>query len=101
MEQRRTMRRWSQSEEDRLIRQVKFGCQNMHNCFTIVAEEIDRTPGAVANHWYTKTSKDPEVLCFFTASSHHIAKNRKNGAGEPSNYNVWRRLVRAIQSLVS
>jgi hypothetical protein len=62
----------------------------------IVAEEIERTPGAVGSHWYTVTSKKPEALAFFTASSHYVSKNRKNGAGEPTTPSIWRRLLRVL-----
>ena len=98
--ERENPRRWTEQEDDRLVRQVKFGCQNLKNCFFIVADEIGRTPGAVANHWYTKTSKRPDVICFFTASQTYISKNRKNGVGVESNRNIWNRLIRAIQSIL-
>ena len=91
-----TRKKWTQQEDERLLRQVKAFPQNLAKCFLIVSEEIDRTQGAVANHWYTKLSKDPEALCFFTASQCHISKNRKNGMGEPSTVRIWRRLLRIL-----
>lgn len=95
----RTVRRWSPQEDERLFRQVRAFPQNLHQCFLIVAEELDRTPGAVEIRWYTKVSKDPRNLCFFTASPSHVSKNRKNGEGERSNGNIWRRLLRVIRSI--
>jgi hypothetical protein len=92
-------RKWSVQEDSRLMRQVAAFPQNLAKCFTIVAEELDRTPSAVANHWYTKVSKDPMNVAFFTASQHHVSKNRKNGEGIESNMNIWRRLMRIIKSL--
>ena len=92
-------KRWTASEEARLINQVRVFPQNLHKCFLIVSEETGRTPGAVANHWYTVTSKKPENMCFFTASEKHVSKNRKNGIGEESNSNIWRRLVRIIRNI--
>lgn len=95
----RTFRKWTQEEEDRLVRQVRAFPQNLNRCFIIVAEETGRTPGAVANHWYTKTSKDPRNLAFFMASTQHVSKNRKNGAGSPSTIGIWRRLIHIIRNL--
>ena len=99
-EERRDLRRWTADEDNRLIRHVKARPQNLKYCFMIVAEEIGRTPTAVSAHWYSVTSKKPEVLCFFTASPHHISRNRKNGMGESSNGSVWRRLLSAIRNII-
>ena len=96
-----TNRKWTDAEEQRLVRQVRAFPQNLKKCFIIVSEEIDRSPGAVANHWYTVTSKKSENLSFFTASQQHIAPNRKNGMGVESNMGIWRRLVRIIRSMIS
>ena len=95
----RTSRRWSQAEDQRLLRQVKTFPQNLHKCFLIVAEEIGRTEGAVANHWYTVVSKKPENMCFFTASPRHVSKNRKNGMGEEIGTSIWRRFLNIISNL--
>ena len=92
-------RKWTQAEEERLLRQVRVFPQNLTKCFLIVAEEIDRTPNAVANHWYTVLSKKPDSLSFFTASPVHVSKNRKNGMGVETNTSIWRRLLRIIQNL--
>ena len=96
----RRRRSWTQEEEARLLRQVKAFPQNLNRGFNIVADEIGRTPGAVANHWYTKLSKDPDVMCFFTASPVHVSRNRKNGIGTQSNASIWRRLLDVIRSIV-
>lgn len=95
----RTSKKWTEEEEQRLIRQVRAFPQNLNKCFLIVSEEIERTPAAVASHWYSVTSKRPDVLCFFTASAKHVAKNRKNGEGVPSNPSIWRRLLTVLRSL--
>jgi len=97
--ERKRIRKWTPEEERRLIDQVRVFPQNLHKCFLLVAEDIDRTPGAVANHWYTKTSKNPNALCFFTASEKHVSKNRKNGLGEESTSSVWRRLLRITKNI--
>ena len=95
----RTSKRWSASEDDRLIRQVRAFPQNLHKCFLLVAEELGRTEGAVANHWYTVVSKKPENMCFFTASPRHVSKNRKNGMGEEIGTSIWRRFLNIIRGL--
>ena len=95
----RRTRKWTRAEEDRLLRQVRAFPQNLNRCFLMVSDEINRTPGACANHWYTVLSKREENLCFFTASSKHVSKNRKNGAGEESTPSIWRRLVSIICNL--
>lgn len=91
--QRRDNRKWTTEEENTLLRYVKARPQNLHYCFMMVAEQIDRTDKAVAAHWYTKISKDPANMCFFTASPNHVSKNRKNGAGIATNRSFWRSLM--------
>lgn len=96
----RQCKRWTQAEDDRLLRQVRSFPQNLHKCFTLVSEELGRTPSAVAGHWYTSLSKKPEALCFFTASPKHVSRNRKNGMGVESNSSIWRRLMSVIRNLI-
>lgn len=91
-----TNKRWSEAEDSRLLRQVKAFPQNLNKCFLVVAEELDRTPSAVAGHWYTVLSKKPEAVAFFTVSAHHKCMNRKNGKGEPSSPSVFRRILRIL-----
>ena len=98
--QRRDCRKWTNEEDQRLLRQIRTFPQNLHKCFFLVAEEIGRTEIAVASHWYTVLSKKPEAMCFFTASPRHVSKNRKNGMGVESNGNIWRRLMAVIRSIV-
>jgi hypothetical protein len=92
-------RRWSQAEDERLLRQVRAFPQNLHKCFLIVSEETGRSPQAVQARWYTVVSKKPENMCFFTASERHVSKNRKNGMGVESNMSIWRRLINIIRNL--
>lgn len=92
-------KRWTEEEEKRLLQQVSTFPQNLNNCFLIVSEVIGRSPKAVAAHWYAVTSKKPNATCFFTASSKHVAKNRKNSKGVPCKKSVWRRLLSIIRNL--
>lgn len=97
----RTARKWTPQEEDRLLRQIKAFPQNLSRCFMIVAEEIDRTPLAVANHWYTVLSKKPgaQYTALATVSPVHVSRNRKNGIGVESTMSLWRRFINLLSSL--
>lgn len=53
-------RKWTQREENILLYQVNRFPQSISKCFLAVAEETGRTPGAVATHWYSVTSKQPK-----------------------------------------
>lgn len=94
---KKQIKKWSQSEDDMLMRQVKAYPQNLAKCFLVVAQQTKRSKGAVASRWYTKVSKDPKNVAFFTASSKHVSKNRKNGAGVASNYSIWRKLLSVLK----
>lgn len=89
-------KRWTPAEEDQLINAVRLHPNNLAKCFISVASDINRTPSAVAGHWYTKASKRKDVLCFFTASSSHLSRNRKNGAGESIKESMWKRFLKII-----
>lgn len=95
----RKNRKWTAEEEDRLLQQVRAFPQNLHKCFSIVAEVIDRSPQAVASHWYTVVSKRKDTVCFFTASPKHVSRNRKNGTGVESSRSIWQRLLSVIKNL--
>lgn len=95
----RTNRKWTEEEDQRLLQQVRTFPQNLSKCFLIVAEVTGRTPGAVANHWYTVVSKKPNSTCFFTASPKHISRNRKNGKGVESTRTIWQRLMSIIRNI--
>ena len=92
-------KKWTVAEEERLLQQVRVFPQNLNKCFLIVSEVTGRTPKAVAAHWYQHTSKNPNNICFFTASQKHISHNRKNGTGIASSENIWRRLLSIIRNL--
>lgn len=94
---KKQVKKWTQTEDALLMRQVKAYPQNLAKCFLVVAQQTQRSKGAVASRWYTKVSKDPKNVAFFTASSKHVSKNRKNGAGVASNYSIWRKLLSVLK----
>ena len=95
----RTAKKWTEDEEQRLIRQVRAFPQNLNKCFLLVSEELGRTPAAVSAHWYSVTSKRSDVLCFFTASETHISKNRKNADGIPSTTSIWKKFLKILKRI--
>lgn len=99
-ESRRDNKKWETSEDALLLRTVRSYPQNLHRCFLLVSEQIGRTDKAVAAHWYQHLSKREDALCFFTASSKHVSKNRKNSMGIETNASIWRRLVAIIRNIM-
>lgn len=95
----KTVRKWTKEEDDRLVRQIAAFPQNLHHCFVLVSEEIDRTPAACASHWYTSLSKRDDVLIFISATRGLIAMNRKNGNFRPCNITIWKKIIHIVKSL--
>ena len=92
-------RKWTAREDAEIMRVIERNPHNLHKCFILISDRIDRTPGAVENRWYAHVSKDPVNKAFFTASRHHVSMKRKNGTGETSNVTVWNKLMRALHSI--
>ena len=96
-EERKSVKRWTMQEDNCLLRHVRARPQNLHHCFLAVADEIYSTFGIT---YRAVTSKRQDAWCFFTASPNHVSKNRKNGEGVSTNYNIWRRLMNVIRNIV-
>lgn len=90
-------RKWTPEEDAILARHIDASVTNLKACFMAVSEIIGRTPGAVASHWYGVLSK--KAIHFATISKSHVAKNRKNGVGVPSNLSIWKRFCNVISRL--
>lgn len=95
----RQSRKWTEEEDALLLRQVRAFPQNLSKCFLMVAQNTDRSPKAVAGHWYKVVSKRPDVVCFFTASATHISKNRKNGVGVECTRSIWQRFLNILRNI--
>lgn len=70
--------RWTQAEEERLIANVEKHVLCLTKAFEITSKELQRTPGAVANHWYSKTSVKGGKTLFGLVSGTYLVVNRKN-----------------------
>jgi hypothetical protein len=92
-------KRWSDEENQILLRQIDAFPHNLAKCFTIVAEQTGRSKSACAAHWYTKLSKDPNVWKFVTLSAHHCSRNRKNGIGTESDGSIWNKVLKIVKTL--
>lgn len=89
--------RWSQADEDMLIKNVEKHVLCLKKAFEKTSLELQRSPKAVATHWYNKTSKNCGRTLFMTVSSSHVAVNRKNSKGTPLRATLYRRLLSILR----
>lgn len=85
--------KWSQRDEDRLIANIEKHVLCLRRAFEITSKEVQRSPKAVAAHWYQKTSKNCGRTLFATVSGRHIAVNRKNSKGQPLKVSLYKRVL--------
>lgn len=85
--------KWTMADEDRLIRNVEKHVLCLRQAFDITSKEVQRSPKAVAAHWYQRTSKNCGRTLFATVSGTHIAVNRKNGKGQPMKVSLYKRIL--------
>ena len=84
---------WTQNDEDVLIRNVEKHVLCLTKAFEVTSKEIQRSPKAVAAHWYSRTSIQCGKTLFLTASGRHVAVNRKNSKGQPLKLPIYKRLL--------
>ena len=84
---------WTANDESRLIANVRNNVTNLNKAFEQTSKEIQRSPRAVAAHWYTHTSRDKTQVLFITISGKHVAFNRKNGKGQPSTLPLYKKVL--------
>ena len=87
------VQRWTQRDEDRLIANVRNNVTNLNKAFNQTSKEIQRSPKAIAAHWYTNTSRDQKHVLFLTVSGKHVAFNRKNGKGRSSSLPRYKKIL--------
>lgn len=91
-------KKWTPEEDAVLIRKVEVFPHKMKYCFTLVAEEIGRTPGAVAYRWYNVVSKMPDVFTSVAIRPHSMLKNRSRGEGIEIRGSLWNRVLRIVRN---
>ena len=84
---------WTPNEEEKLIKNVQKHVLCLKRAFEQTAKEINRSPKAIASHWYTHTSRDQKHVLFLTMSGKHVAFNRKNSKGQASTMPLFRKVL--------
>jgi hypothetical protein len=84
---------WTSNEEDKLIKNVQKHVLCLKKAFEQTSLEIQRSPKAVAAHWYTHTSRDQKHVLFLTMSGKHVAFNRKNSKGQASTMPLFKKVL--------
>lgn len=96
MRKKKAIKRWSVQEEDRLIKNVENHVLCLSKAFEITSKELQRSPGAVANHWYSRTSTQCGRTLFATVSGKHVAVNRKNSKGQPITVPLYKKILAVL-----
>jgi len=97
---KKQIKRWTDGEDKKLLNNLRvYGHKGYAYCFMITAEEVGRTVGAVASHWYCVLSKRDDVWIGSYITETNITKNRKNGVGVAPPSGVWNRILRMIKTL--
>ena len=84
---------WTTNDEERLIKNVQKHVLCLKKAFEQTSKEIQRSPKAVAAHWYTHTSRDQKHVLFLTMSGKHVAFNRKNSKGQASSLPLFKKVL--------
>lgn len=74
----RKKKRWSPYEERVLRRHVKKHPENLHYCFFLASKELDRTPRAIACHYYSVIRNNSKSRLFTLFSKFKNLFNVKN-----------------------
>jgi hypothetical protein len=91
--QKKVRNPWTQNDEDILNKNVEKHVLCLTKAFEVTSKEIQRSPKAVAAHWYSRTSIQCGKTLFLTASGRHVAVNRKNSKGQPLKLPIYKRLL--------
>jgi RecB family endonuclease NucS len=84
---------WSQADENILIKNVEKHVLCLQRAFEVTSKEVQRSPKAVAAHWYQRTSQQCGRTLFATVSGKHVAVNRKNSKGQPMKLSLYKRVL--------
>ena len=89
-------RRYTPEEDATILSCIEASPHNLHMSFITVSKLIDRTPEAVAQHWYECLRKKDPV--YMLVSRKHVIRNGKNLMGDTARPTVWQRLLSAIKN---
>lgn len=89
---KKSMKRWSAGEDDRLLENIRNNPTNLKHAFQITSVEVQRTPAACATRWYNTVSKGP-YTAYIKASGKHIIVNRSFGTGKPLKLPLFKRIL--------
>lgn len=93
--------KWTQAEEERLVANVEKHVLCLSKAFDITAKEIGRSPSAVANHWYMKTSTKGGKTLFGLVSGTYLVVNRKNAKKEeyakPMSGSIFQKILKLLK----
>lgn len=84
---------WSLNDEEVLIKNVEKHVLCLTKAFNATSVEIQRSPKAIAAHWYQKTSQNCGRTLFMTVSGKHVAVNRKNSKGKALKLPLYKKLL--------
>lgn len=84
---------WTLQDEQALLKNVEKHVLCLTKAFNATSLEIQRSPKAIAAHWYQKTSQNCGKTLFMTVSGKHVAVNRKNSKGQPIQLPLYKRLL--------
>ena len=87
------VKKWSQADEDSLIKNVQKHVLCLKKGFKQTSVEIQRSPKAVSAHWYKYTSLNCGRTLFATISGSHVAVNRKNSKGQPLKLPLYKKIL--------
>lgn len=93
-------KKWTISEVQYLIDQVKKDPRNLSAAFTSVAIHLGRTRSAVAAKYYSVTKESNKAnTCFTLTSQHYVSCNRKQfteSSTKKTPKDLFKRLIKAI-----
>ena len=86
-------KRWTKEEETVLLSHLADMTNNLTAAFKTAAEELNRTPKSVQQHWYTKLQSTNKV--FITVSTQKkLPMNKKiSRQAHPIKKSIWRKLL--------
>ncbi len=67
---------WTVAEEDIVMEEIGKNPTNLTACFFMASQLINRSPGAISNHYYGKMIDNPNCVAKLTIGRTACVKNR-------------------------